>query len=91
MGIGEALVSVLDEQGIPTIVKRTKILPPQSMMGVLDPYERQAVIQNDLLSNKYADMVDRDSAYEFFERLKKAQYEEQEALKEQQRLEKEEY
>ncbi|MBO5527352.1 MAG: DUF853 family protein [Erysipelotrichaceae bacterium] len=90
MGIGEALVSVLDEQGIPTIVKRTKILPPQSMMGVLDPYERQAVIQNDLLSNKYADMVDRDSAYEFFERLKKAQYEEQEALKEQQRLEKEE-
>ncbi|MBR2527005.1 MAG: DUF853 family protein [Blautia sp.] len=70
LGIGEALVSVLDEEGIPTIVKQTKILPPQSLMGALDDEVRKQEIQNCDLYMKYSDFYDRDSAYEFL--LRKA-------------------
>lgn len=69
LGVGEALVSVLDESGVPTIVKRTTILPPQSQMGAVDDGTRQAQINNNLLSSKYSNTVDRDSAYEFFQRM----------------------
>lgn len=69
LGTGEALVSVLDEKGIPTIVKRTKILPPQSYMGMIDDGERQRQINSCSLFTKYQETYDRDSAYEFFQRL----------------------
>lgn len=69
LGTGEALVSVLDEKGIPTIVKRTKILPPQSYMGMIDDGERQRQINSCILFTKYQETYDRDSAYEFFQRL----------------------
>lgn len=68
LGIGEALVSVLDEEGIPTIVKKCKILPPQSKMGTIDDITRDCVIQGSLLYIKYSDMEERDSAYEFLQR-----------------------
>lgn len=68
LGIGEALVSVLDESGIPTIVKKCKILPPQSKMGTIDDITRDCVIQGSLLYIKYSEMEDRDSAYEFLQR-----------------------
>ncbi len=42
LGIGEALVSVLDESGVPTIVERCKILPPQSQMGAIDDATRDS-------------------------------------------------
>lgn len=64
LGIGEALVSVLDENGVPTIVKATKILPPQSLMGAIDDVTRNNEITGNLLYTRYADMVDRESAYE---------------------------
>jgi len=70
LGTGEALVSVLDESGVPTIVKKTKICPPESNMGLLDESTRMSVINNSLLSAKYDTSVDRDSAYEFLERRK---------------------
>ena len=64
MGTGEALVSVLDIQGIPTIVKKCSILPPQSAMGgIPDEMRTQAVLQNNLYL-RYKDMVDNESAYE---------------------------
>ena len=69
LGTGEALVSVLDEKGIPTIVKRAKILPPQSYMGMIDENERTRQINSCMLYTKYTDTFDRDSAYEFFQRL----------------------
>ena len=65
LGIGEALVSVLDEEGIPTIVKQAKILPPQSRMGTIDDEDRKSEISGCLLFNRYSESVDRDSAYEF--------------------------
>ena len=68
LGIGEALVSVLDESGVPTMVERCRILPPQSKMGPLDDATRRQEITNNLLYVRYKDFVDRDSAYEFLQR-----------------------
>ena len=68
LGIGEALVSVLDEEGIPTIVKKTKILPPQSQMGPLSDEDRDKQLRGNLLYTKYHDYFDRESAYEFLTR-----------------------
>jgi DNA helicase HerA-like ATPase len=69
LGIGEALVSVLDENGVPTIVKKCSILPPQSQMGVLDDVTRKQQITGNLLYTKYAQMIDRESAYELLEKM----------------------
>lgn len=81
LGIGEALVSVLDEEGIPTVVKRTSILPPQSQMGPIDDQTRAGQINSSLLYAKYATEFDGDSAYEFLNRkaVESAQYAKQEA------------
>ena len=68
LGIGEALVSVLDEEGIPTIVEQCKILPPQSQMGALDDAIRTQQVNNSLLYVRYSQEQDRDSAYEFLQR-----------------------
>ncbi len=68
LGVGEALVSVLDEDGVPTMVQRVTVLPPQSAMGAIDDGTRQSQIQQNLLTAKYSNLVDRDSAYEFFQR-----------------------
>ena len=68
LGIGEALVSVLDEEGIPTVVERCKILPPQSQMGALEDDIRNREIINNLMYIRYKDFIDRDSAYEFLQR-----------------------
>lgn len=68
LGIGEALISVLDEGGVPTIVKRCQILPPQSQMGALEEAVRKEQVQGNLLYSKYAQMMDRESAYEVLEK-----------------------
>ena len=70
LGIGEALVSVLDEGGIPTMVEMVKILPPQSQMGALDGFTRESKVKVSPLYENYVEMVDRDSAYEFLERMR---------------------
>ncbi|MCR4806481.1 MAG: DUF853 domain-containing protein [Lachnospiraceae bacterium] len=82
LGIGEALVSVLDEEGIPTIVKKTKILPPQSKMGAIDDEVRAGQVETCFLNAKYRDSVDRDSAYEFLERMRAEKEEELRAAQE---------
>lgn len=68
LGVGEALVSVLDEKGVPTMAEHCKILPPQSQMGALDDGLRDRQIKGGLLYIKYDEMIDRDSAYEFLQR-----------------------
>ena len=68
LGIGEALISVLDEEGIPTVVRKCNILPPQSLMGPIDDLTRQQHINNSVLYSAYSDAFDRDSAYEFLVR-----------------------
>ena len=79
LGTGEALVSVLDEKGIPTIAKHAKILPPQGYMGMIDDGERDRQINSCMLFMKYSDTYDRDSAYEFFQRMNLEQQEAAEA------------
>ncbi len=64
LGVGEALVSVLDATGTPTPVERALIYPPESRVGPITPQERQQVIQKSVLFGHYEQMIDRESAYE---------------------------
>jgi len=64
LGVGEALVSVLDEKGVPTIVDRANILPPRSSMNAADASDVQACIDASPLKDKYTQVQDRRSAYE---------------------------
>ena len=64
LGTGEALVSLLDEKGIPTMVERANILPPQSLMAPAREEIRQNILEYDPLFATYQDAVDRYSAYE---------------------------
>ena len=71
LGTGEAIMSVLDEKGVPGIVKKCKVLPPRSLMGPISDEEKQKEIMMNNLYLKYQQGVDRDSAYEFFQRMAK--------------------
>lgn len=64
LGVGEALVSFLDEEGIPVIVERANILPPQSLMGQADDKAVETIIACDEFDLKYREDVDRESAFE---------------------------
>ena len=64
LGIGEALVSVLDEKGRPLPVQRTLISPPESHIGTLSELIRQERIERSPLKGRYDTIVDRESAYE---------------------------
>ncbi len=76
LGIGEALVSTLDEKGIPTIVDKTLIIPPSSQLSPLSEAERQRVLDDSPVLGKYDEALDRDSAHERL--LEKASQTEQE-------------
>ena len=64
LGVGEALVSFLDEKGTPQIVQRAFVLPPASQLGPITPAERQAARDNSVVAGVYEKAVDRESAYE---------------------------
>jgi DNA helicase HerA-like ATPase len=64
LGVGEALVSVLDPKGSPTVVERAFVLPPRSRLTPLSPEERAQVIRESVLNGHYERTVDRESAYE---------------------------
>ena len=64
LGVGEALVSFLDEKGIPTPVERALICPPHSQIGPITPDQRQQIIKNSVVAGVYEQPVDRESAYE---------------------------
>ncbi len=64
LGVGEALVSLLDEHGTPNMVERALIVPPQAQIGPLSAQERQTIISGSLLAGHYEKVVDRESAYE---------------------------
>ncbi len=68
LGVGEALVSVLDAQGTPTPVEHVMIRPPASRMGPLTSAERQAILSNSVLAGVYDEPVDRESAYQILQR-----------------------
>ena len=64
LGVGEALVSFLDEKGSPSIVERAYICPPRSQIGPITAEQRKVLLQNSLVSGQYEKTVDRESAFE---------------------------
>jgi hypothetical protein len=64
LGVGEALVSVLDEKGAPTMVQKTMVRPPDSRIGPITPQERQALMAQSPVRGLYDQAQDRESAYE---------------------------
>jgi len=64
LAVGEALVSVLDAKGAPTIVERAFVCPPRSRLAPLSSEERSEIIKASVLFGHYEKAVDRESAYE---------------------------
>ena len=64
LGVGEALVSFLDEKGTPGVVQRALVCPPHSQIGPITPQQRQQIIANSNVAGVYDKVVDRESAYE---------------------------
>jgi DNA helicase HerA-like ATPase len=64
LAVGEALVSMLDENGSPEIVERAKIVPPRSQVGAITPEQRKQIINSSVLAGHYEKAIDRESAYE---------------------------
>jgi DNA helicase HerA-like ATPase len=64
LGVGEALVSFMDEKGRPEPVQRAFILPPASQIGPIAPEERRAIMAASLVAGVYEKAIDRESAYE---------------------------
>lgn len=70
LGVGEALVSFLDENGVPGIVEQAFILPPQSLMKPADIAIVEKIIANSELEELYREPLDRESAYEMLMKQK---------------------
>ena len=83
LAVGEALVSVLDEKGTPSVVERANILPPRSSMNAVEQTDIQAVVDASHLKKKYGEALDRQSAYEELQGIRAR--EEKEEQEEQQR------
>jgi len=64
LGVGEALVSFLDEKGIPGVVDRAMIYPPHSQIGPITPEQRTEIIRSSVIAGLYEQVIDRESAYE---------------------------
>ena len=64
LAVGEALVSLLDEKGRPSVTQRVFVIPPGSQIGPITAEQRQALIAGSLVAGVYEKTVDRDSAYE---------------------------
>ena len=79
LGVGEALVSFLDEDGAPTMVEKTLVCPPHSLIGTLDEEKKRKLIEYSPLADKYRESIDRESAYELL--LKRAVKMEEEAAR----------
>lgn len=74
LGIGEALISALDEKGRPTPLAATLLRAPMSRMDVLTDSELESVVKSSKLVKKYGEVIDRESAYEILnEKIEKAE------------------
>src|SRR6202030_1482624 len=64
LGVGEALVSLLDERGQPSVVDRAMIVPPRSQIGPISLEQRQQLLRHSIVAGVYEQFIDRESAYE---------------------------
>ena len=76
LGVGEALVSFLDEKGTPGVTERVWIATPGSRIGPVSDAERAELIKNSLVAGVYEKAVDRESAYEVVQKVRSQQEEE---------------
>jgi len=80
LGNGEILVSVLDDDGVPTMVQRAWVMPPRSYIGAVPENLRQRLVAISELFDKYAKSVDRESAYELLAKVFQEQTDEARAI-----------
>ncbi|MEK9803257.1 MAG: helicase HerA-like domain-containing protein [Curvibacter sp.] len=73
LGVGEALVSLLDEKGRPGVTERVYVLPPGSQIGPVSPQQRQALLSGSVVAGVYEKTLDRESAYEKLSQQAQAQ------------------
>ena len=91
LGVGEALVSTLDADGVPSVVERTLVAPPGSRIGPLDAAERSQLRERSPLGGIYDEAVDRESAYELLiQREQEIERNREQAMAEAQRREQQE-
>src|SRR5438876_2256928 len=64
LAVGEALLSMLDENGTPQVVERAKIVPPRSQVGAITADQRKEIIASSIVAGHYEKAIDRESAYE---------------------------
>ena len=67
LGVGEVLISTLDEKGVPTMVDRAFVVPPVGHIGPITPEQRSALISNSLVAGIYENAKDRESAFEMLQ------------------------
>ena len=84
LGVGEALVSTLEKKGVPSIVQRTLMRPPQSRLGTVSEAERRRIVGSSPVAGQYDEAVDRESAYEILRKRaeEQAKLEEEEERRE---------
>jgi DNA helicase HerA-like ATPase len=88
LGVGEALVSFLDEKGRPCITERVYVLPPGSQIGPVSPEQRKALLTSSVVAGVYEKIVDRESAFERLSQRTQAKQAEAQAQQEAQAQEK---
>lgn len=64
LGVGEVLISLLDEKGVPTVVDRAFVVPPASQIGPITPDQRKQLIDTSIVASIYDTAIDRESAFE---------------------------
>lgn len=79
VGVGEALVSLLQDKGVPSVVERTLIRPPSSQLGPLSDGDRAAAMANSPVAGLYDEVINRESAHEILTKRAAAAAEEAEA------------
>lgn len=89
LGVGEALVSVLQEDGTPSIVEKTLMSPPRSRIGPATDDERAKIMQSSPVAGRYDEAIDRESAYEMLEKRVEQQAQQAEMQKQMEAAEKE--
>jgi uncharacterized protein len=82
LGVGEVLISTLDEKGVPTMVDRAFVVPPASQIGPITFEERQRLVNSSLVAGIYENAVDRESAFEILEQRAAEKMEQEAAAKE---------
>jgi uncharacterized protein len=72
LAVGEALVSLLDERGQPSVVDRAMIVPPRSQIGPISLQQREQLLRHSIVAGVYEQWIDRESAYEHLRAPQKA-------------------